>query len=210
MFIALSISLILVFALAFWILKESSVPFFFKVLAITLAFVFCVLFSPVWESTMGWAAKDKYVPSIVSIRHVVIKEPNEQLQFAGSIYLLLESAPTKYDSLVMNIFAYKTDRSEPRLFRLPYSRDLHEELQKNVMPSNAKGQIVTGKLQQKGKGKGKGKGKDGKPGEGDGKDGQGKDGKGKDGKMGKGGGDDSLEKEFTFYVLPPSYFLKKE
>jgi len=208
MFIALSITLILLFAFGFWILKESTVPLFFKVLVISLFFIFCVLFSPVWESTMGWAAKDKYVPKIVSIRHVVIKEPNEQLRFDGSIYLLLESAPTKYDSLVMNIFAYKTDRSEPRLFRLPYSRELHEELQKNVMPSNAKGQIVTGKLQAKGGGKNGQGGKDGKSGEGKG-NGNGKGVQGKDGKEGKGGGSDSLEKEYMFYILPPSYFLQK-
>jgi len=206
MFIALSITLILVFALGFWILKESSVPLFFKILTISLFFLFCSLFSYVWESAMGWAASDKYVPKIVSIRHVVIKEPNEQLKFNGSIYLLLETLPSKYDSLIMNVFAYKTDRSEPRLFRLPYSRELHEELQKNVMPSNAKGQIVTGKLGKKGKGNGNGD-KNGNGKEGAGKSGNGKNGK--DGKSGKGGGSDSLEKEYMFYVLPPSYFLQK-
>jgi len=205
MFIALSITLILLCALGFWILKESTVPLTLKVFVISMFFLFCALFSSIWESAMGWAAKDKYVPKVVAIRHVVIKEPNEQLKFDGSIYLLLESIPTKYDSLIMNVFAYKTDRSEPRLFRLPYSRPLHEELQKNVMPSNAKGQIVRGELKSKGKGKGKGQGKNGE--QGNGKNGM----EGKNGKLdGKNNGSDSLEKEYMFYVLPPSYFLRKE
>jgi hypothetical protein len=206
MFIALSITLILFFAFGFWIIKESTVNLTAKVIVISLFFLFCSMFAVVWESAMGWSARDKYIPSIISIRHVVIKEPNEQLGFKGNIYFLLEMPPTKYDSIILNIFAYKTDYSEPRLYRLPYSRKLHEELQKNVIPSLQKGQIVRGKFSKIGKGQGKGKG-EGEGEEGDGKDGRGKNGKG--GKPGSKGGSESMEQEYMFYLLPPSYFLQK-
>ena len=197
MFISLSILLILLFSLGFWIVKGSKVHSGIKFTTISLFFLFCAIFNSVWESSMGWAATDKTLPEVVAIRHVVIKEPNKQLQLEGSIHLLLEFQPTKYDSFILNLFAYKIEHSDPRLFRLPYSRKLHEQLQSEVIPRNQQGQIVYGKLGKMGK--------DGKGGKGN----QGKDGKGKDGKQEKNKGGESLEKEWMFYELPPGYFLPK-
>lgn len=171
---------------------------------------------------MGWSANDHAVPKVVTIRHVVIKEPNQALGLEGSIHLLIEHPPTRYDAWWLQLFAYKTSKSEPRLFRLPYSRPLHESLQKDVIPKLMRGQVVTGELSKDGvggKGKG-GKGKGGKgkgDGEGDDGDGEGdgtgkgrKGGKGKGGKGGLGYGGESLETEYQFHVLPPGAFQRKE
>ena len=203
MFISISLLLILLFTLGFWIVKESKIHLSIKILTISTFFFFGAIFCNMWESSMGWAAKDKYLPEIVAIRHVVIKEPNQELQLKGAIYLLLEVQPTKYDSFILNLFAYKTTESEPRLFHIPYNRQLHEQLQKGVIPKNRKGQIVYGKLKNIGKNKdgedgkeNKGKNKDGRPRNIDNNKKQGNDG-------------ESLETEWQFYELPPNYFLQK-
>jgi hypothetical protein len=225
MFIASSLLLLSLFALSFWILKESKVKLVVKLSLITAFFAFCTLLGVSLQTFMGWSANDKMIPKVVAIRHVVIKEPNQQLGLEGSIHLLIEHPPTRYDAWWLEtLFGYKTTKSEPRLFRLPYTRELHEVMQNEVIPKNQRGQIVTGELTKGGKGgksgfgkggKGKGKGGRGKGqgnGEGDGdEDGDG-NGNGRRGKgNGQGGyGGESLENEYTFHVLPPGWFLKKE
>lgn len=224
MFIAISLLLLSLFALSFWILKESKVKLVVKLTLITTFFTFCTLLGFSLQSFMGWSANDSMIPRVVAIRHVVIKEPNKQLGLEGSIHILIEHPPTKYDAWWLQLFAYKTSKSEPRLFRLPYNRDLHETLQNDVIPKLMRGQIVTGEL-TKGDGKGGkagfgkgGKGKGGKGGRGKGNgDGEGDEdgngnGHGRRGKgNGKGGyGGESLENEYQFHILPPGYFQHKE
>lgn len=187
MLITFAILLLFLFILGFWLIRESKINFWLKIVSISLFFSFCLIFWRTTDYMMGWAAKEKYIPEIISIRHVAIKEPN---QFSkGGIYFLIEHPPTKYDSLLLNIFAYKNEISEPRLFKIGYSRKLHEELQKNVIPRLQKGIIVRGRLTKLGNDDRIGK---------DGRN----DGKGK-------GSESQFNNDWKFYDLNPSYFLKK-
>lgn len=206
MFATFSILLLAIFALIFWIFRESK-HIWLRAAVISLFFGFCVVFGMSVDSIMGWAAKDKYLPEIVTLRHVTIREPNPANHDPGNIYLLIEHPPTKNNQF-LRLFGYSAKTSEPRLFKLPYSRSLHENLQNNVMGKLAKGQTVTGKL---GKGKANGEGE----GEGDGDGGEGRAGHGRPGRrpgagQQGGGGSDSLEVPWVFHILPPSAFLHKD
>jgi len=210
MITTLSLLLILLFILGFWIVKGSPAPIVVKVLSISLFFAFCVMMAVTLDSSMGWAAigkPGKNIPEIVTIRSVVIREPNQSLGFEGSIYLLLDMSENKTDSALLKLFGHTPEGIEPRLYRLPYTRVFHEQLQKNVIPRLLKGQSVTGKL------------KSGKPGEGEEGDGDGEgdeEGNGQRGQRGRGGprghghgnrqngGNDKRDTEFHFYNLPPS------
>ena len=205
---AFSILLLFIFALIFWTFRESK-HVWLRSFIISIFFGFCVVFGLSIDSIMGWSAKAKYAPEIVTLLHVNIREPNPEANDPGNIYILIRHAPTA-DNLFLKVFGYTTKIAEPRLFRLPYDRAMHESLQQNVMPRLAKGQTVTGSL-SKGKGGKGGKGKGGKgdgDGDGDGEDGHG--GKGRGGKGGQGGGSDSLEVPWVFHILPPSAFLHKD
>lgn len=197
MLIAFPIFLLLLFAAVFWVIRDSK-QIWARVGVITGFFSFCVALALALDSIMGWAAHSRSLPDVVTLLHVDIREPNKVLQIPGNIYVLIAHPPTRYN-LFLRTFGYNALVAEPRLFKLPYSRELHEELQKNVIPRLQAGQKVTGKLS---------KGKD-KPGEGNGQ-GEGKgEGRGKPGD-GKGGGSDSLEVPWVFHILPPSAFLHKD
>lgn len=148
------------------------------------------------DSFLGWAADDSGMPEVVTIVAANIKEPNKNLGQKGAIYLTLDSVKSNYDNQFFKMLKYESDKNEPRMFRLPYSRNLHEQLQK-VMEKLQKGQKVTGKLTKNGKSGGKGKGK-GKGQPGDKESGQ------------KGGGSESLEQEYMFYNLTPGEIQPKE
>jgi hypothetical protein len=200
--ITLAILLLLLFGLSFWLLKESRINIYIKLLIIFTFFSFCVLVPPAFKTYMGWPASPTLLPEIVTIYNVVIKEPSQQLNTKGGIYFLIEHPATKYDVWWLNLFGYETKRSEPRLFRLPYSRKLHEDLEKNVIPKTRRGQTVTGKINKL-----KGNGASGEGNEGT-ERGQGRDGN-RQGKRSFNGGE-SLETEYMFYVLPPSQLMPKE
>lgn len=205
MFTTLAILLLCLFILGFWLVKESQVPTWLKVCTISLFFLFCVVLAVNFESSMGWAANGNKLDGIITIRYAMVKEPNPQTGSSGNIYLVLDIQSSDSDKVLLNMFGHKTEGVEPRLYKLAYSRKLHEALQKNVIPLLQKGQAVKGRFKR-----------GGTPGNGDGDfegesgDGHGqKGGKGKGGKKGK--GSDSIEpNDPMFYALPPSYFQQKE
>ena len=129
----------------------------------------------------------------------MIKEPNFLAKQDGGIYFLIEQPAVEYNEASLKVFSYNIKDSEPRLFVLPYSRKLHEQLAKDgersVIKRTQRGQMVRGSL-VKGFGEGQGKGGKGFPGQ-------------KGGKDGKGSGSESQEQEWTFYDLKPSYFQEK-
>jgi hypothetical protein len=192
MSIALPIFLLICGLISFWLLADSKVSWLFKIPAITIFCAFTIVFFLSIASFLGWSALEKDLPEKVSIHWVVIKEPSIFTHTKGRIYLLLESHRSPTENRFLNMFGYASQKNEPRLFSVPYSRQLHEELEKSVIPRLKAGQIVDGSFKKKaGKGKeGSGKGKDG-------------------GKEGKGGGSESQEQEYQYYNLPPSEIQHK-
>jgi hypothetical protein len=130
------------------------------------------------------------MPDKVLIHWVIIKEPNKAMESKGAIYFLVESAEEKKDSW-LSVFTYNSSAPEPRLFALPYSRGLHEQIEKQIRQKLQRGQPVLGRLSKIKKG---GKGKAGV-------------GSGENNK--KGGGSESQEQGWEFHQLRPSDFLEK-
>jgi len=201
MLIAFPIFLLLLFAAVFWVIRDTK-HIWVRTGIIAGFFGFCVAMSLSLDSIMGWAAH-KNMPTVITIRHIVIKEPSPSIGSPGGIYILIEHPPTRHN-LFLHTFGYNAAHPEPRLFKLPYSRELHEQLQA-VMSQLNNGQTVTGKLT-----KGEGNGKDQGNRNGNGGKGTQGNGRGDKGDRGDKGGSDSLGVPWVFHVLPPSYFRRKE
>jgi hypothetical protein len=191
MSISLSVLLLCLFVLSFWILSSSKVKWQIKTALIVSFFAFTIILAQAIPTYLGWGASSKYLPEILSIRSVVIKEPNPTSKDAGLIYFLIEQPTLKYQEPTLKIFGYNVKESELRLFSLPYSRKLHEELSKDgersVIRRTQRGQIVRGTLV---------KGFNNRQ-------------KEKDNKSSKGSGSESQSQEWIFYDLKPSYFQEK-
>tara|TARA_Y100000310_G_scaffold331838_1_gene406180 strand:+ start:194 stop:586 length:393 start_codon:yes stop_codon:yes gene_type:complete len=130
------------------------------------------------------------MPEKILIHWIIIKEPSELVEFDGRIYVLLESAEkTKINSL-LKFFGYeKGKKIKPRLYGISYNRELHEQIEREIMPRLKKGQPVMGRL-AKGK----------KPQRG-----------GRGNLTSKKGGDsESQEQEWHFHKLLPSDIHRKE
>ena len=136
---------------------------------------------------MSIIANENDIPEIVRVHWVVIKEPNKQTGYKGDIFFLLDSAQ-KETSTIRKFFGYKKVDKEPRLFGIPYSRRLHEELAKNMIPKLKMGHPVVGRLTKSKSGRFK---------------------EGKDKSKRKGYGSESQNQEWHFHELLPSEIHKK-
>lgn len=169
-----------------------------------------------WTSVSGmggWATKEP-LPDRFLVHWVEIREPSKDGKDEGGIYIwctaLDDDHQVKKES---KRFSLAPDHpGEPRVYRIPYTRERHEQVAK-AKKRLMSGKPVVGKRKGvEGGGDEEGDGdEDGE--EGDGKGGKGK-GKGKGKKGGKagdgqGGGGFSKDQEFMFYDLPPPKMPEK-
>jgi len=186
---ALPILLLIFGSLTWWLLCESSIKWYFKTICITTFCVFTIIFWSTIHSYLGWPALKSDMPEKILIHWVIVKEPNKQIKSKGAIYFLVESAKKEKKSL-LSVFTYKNGSVEPRLFALPYSRGLHEQVEKQMRGRLQKGQPVIGELSKIEGAKGKNKNNKNKT-------------------EGKGDGSESQKQEWRFHELLPSEIHSK-
>ena len=144
--IALPILLLVFGGLTFWLLAESTLKWYFKTACIATFCIFTIVFWSSIHSFLGWPAVESDMPEKVLIHWAIIKEPNKFTKFDGAIYMLVEAVEEVERNFMAKFFGYKKDNLEPRLFQLKYNRDLHEDLERNIIPKLKAGQPVYGKL----------------------------------------------------------------
>jgi len=187
--VAFPILFLVLGGLSFWLLVESKLKWWIKVVLISTFCLFTVGFWMSMHSFLGWSADGKYIPEKVSVHWAIVKEPNKLSGYEGRIFLLLESSqesPEKFPLLKM--FGYKKESIEPRLYTIPYSRQLHEQIQKELMPKLKNGQRPKGRFSQQATSKA---------------------GRGDKGKSEKTHGGESQQAEWRFHDLLPSEIHRK-
>jgi len=189
--VALPILLLAFGGLTFWILTESPMKWYLKCACISVFCIFTIIFWSAIHTFLGWPALENDMPEKILIHWVIIKEPNKFTKSSGRIYVLLESINEEESSALARFFGYRKEKIEPRLYGLKYSRKLHEDLQKRIMPRLKAGQPVFGRLT-----KGKKSLRVGFAGS-----------KGPD--KSKGDGSESQEQEWQFHELLPSEIHQK-
>ena len=166
-----------------------------KALIILASLYFCLSVGFSINNYMGWPTTD-LLPKKFLIHWIVIEEPNVQLGSKGAIYMWvkpIENHKKQYADLEDYLISFYDGTSQPRAYRLEYSRELHKQGQDAIMHL-MQGKQIGGRNMGEGKGKGKGKGTDM-----DGSNGQ------------NGNGDGSLTRngDIIFYELPPTKLPEK-
>ena len=188
--INLPIFILLTIALAFWLLIRSRDHWALKAAAVVLMMGYGLSTWFSLPSYFGWGAPpDNLYDKPVTIYYSVIKEPTETKP--GGIWFMVDQPRTKSDSAIMRLFGFPIKSGEPREYRFPYTRSLHEEVVKQMLPSFKRGQPVQGKFER-------------------GKDGKGKLKGGEKGKGESGDGDESQDDgETHFHKLQPTEIQPK-
>jgi len=191
-------------ALTLWVIIGSRGYWWLKMIVVSISIFFTVSLWNSLGSLQGWPTLDM-PPAKFEIKWLDVKEPNKKTGAPGSIYVWLRDLePKEIDESFYMRLHHKALEEEPRLYKLPYSRMMHEQAEqiKGVIAKGGRffaGIKAAGQPGEPGDGKGNGKGKG--QGQGKGKPGQGRPG---------GGGSLSQEQEFVFHELPPPVFPQKD
>jgi hypothetical protein len=140
------------------------------------------------SSLSGWASKQE-LPERFLVHWAVIHEPSRDGKGGdGGIYIWVTELDDNHEMKKNQSAVFTPNRpDEPRAYKLPYSRKLHEQLTQ-AMGKLRQGKPVVGR-------------RDGI--EGDGEDGDGDGEEGKEKGKGKNKGSFSKKQKFMFYDLPP-------
>ena len=205
--VGIPIAFVIISAILLWFIIGSKGNWLLKavVIAVTLCFSLGV-----WNSVaglQGWPTKEP-LPAKFLLHWAVVEEGNKQTDTPGNIYLWVEDIGDKKKN---NVFSFlpKEMTDKPRVYKIPYDRNTHEQLQK-ALEGMKKGKRFVG--ENKGQGKfgeaGEGKNKGGKPGQNNNGKSKGYEKQGK-GMNGNGEFDFSQEQDLVFHELPPALLPQK-
>ena len=201
--IGIPLTFLVLFAVVLWFIILGKGKWWLKAAIVPVVLYFSLI---IWFSLgqiSGWASPND-MPDTFILHWSIVKEPSKKdVNDQGTIFIWAtqvdENLQVANQSLnpLLHPFTPRKNSAEPRSYRLPYDRDMHEKL--NALQSMiAKGKTVVGKKN----GKGIGTEEDGQ-GKGGGKDGKGQKGLGGKGGNQKGSGDSlSQQQDFMFYELP--------
>jgi len=196
---------VIIATLTLWIVIGSKGWWWAKGIVVAIAILFSV---SLWHSLAGlegWPTEQS-MPQKFEIKWIVVEEPNNKTGSEGQILIWARDLePLLKEKSSIPILHNKEASNEPRLHKLPYTRELHEQAMKIQKKIGAGGKFY-GEMSKDGM-KGKGKG-DGKGGKGKGKGGKGPKGEGNGEGTGD-GGDLSNEQDPIFHELPPPHFPQK-
>jgi hypothetical protein len=175
---------IVLITILLWILTDAKGKWWVKTIVITLTLSLSLVVWNSVEGMLGWATNQQIIGEH-QLHWAIVEEPSKKTQAPGGIYLLVEKKEVvKGDS---NFVIYKSDKKEPRLYRIKYTKKMHKEMQK-AQEMLKKGKKVMIKGDKKGA-----KGEKGEKGK-----------EGKDGKNGEKGYEYENDYELRIYQLPPA------
>ncbi len=141
----LSIAFIIIIALHLYFIIYSKVKVITKVIIIPTVLWYSLILFNTPGKLMGWPVPDQLVPENSRILSKIIREPfGDDL---GAIYLLtVNYSKVEKKSFIQlinlkHIFGYN-EKYVPRLYELPYSRDLHRRLNESLKEAKNKGGLV--------------------------------------------------------------------
>ena len=209
--IGISIAFIILIVVMLWFVIGGKGKWWMKVPVIGFGLYISITMWFAMIGLLGWPTPSE-LPEKFRLHWVVIEEPDKNDPNSGGIYVWAEDItgkgsqkkedPTWVDQYVkpyvLPLHGYSDDNG-PRVYKLPYSRELHEQSM-GIRGFLMKGGVYRGSMRG-----------DGLPGEGNGNgegNGQGRDGQG-EGRPGGRGGSLSQEQVPHFYQLPPPKFPPK-
>lgn len=177
---AVPLAFIILSVLILWIITGVNGKWWLKALVILVTSYFSLAVWLSLSSYMGWPCREP-LPDKYQVLWIVVNEP--QKEFNGAIYLWVRNLENHSNH---NLFDYQP-KSEPRVYFLPYTREMHEESQRGL-ESLKQGKVIVGGKKMEGS----------------------QDSKDSDEEAQQGGGGESKNTQQYFWELPPSMQQRKD
>jgi hypothetical protein len=190
MSIAIPVAFLILIVVILWLIIHLKGKFWIKLTFVSVATYYCIVLWYSLATFAGWSSGDD-LPKEFQVKWIVIKEPSKKTGHDGAIYLWVSDIENKAESRnILNFLGYNAKGGEPRSFKVPYTRALHERAAR-AMGMLRRGIPVKGSALK-----------------GEKKDGAGK--KGRRGARSGRGGNHSNKQEIEFHILPPARGQSKD
>lgn len=177
---AVPLAFIILSILILWIITGINGKWWLKSLVILITSYFSLAVWLSLNSYMGWPCREP-LPDKYQVLWIVVNEP--QKEFDGAIYIWLRNLEHHSSH---NLFEYQP-HSEPRVYFVPYTRELHEQVQKGI-ESLKQGKVIVGGKKMA----------------------SGQESQRSDEQANQGSGGDSTNAQQYFWELPPSMQQRKD
>lgn len=210
------LAFIIIATLTLWVVLGCKGYWWLKLVMVSLSIFFSISLWNSLVSLQGWPTSET-MPEKFEVKWLDVKEPNKKTGEEGYIYVWAINLEPNRPSPVADDAATpplgvqlhaKEYSGEPRLYKLPYSREMHKQAE-GIKEMIGKGGRFYGRLVQAGEGGISQLGVDSKGGSGKGK-GKGRPGQGQSNGEGSRNISEGQEFEFIFHELPPPLFPNKE
>ena len=192
---AISVAFFIVILLILWFVIGSKGPWVVKAVVILFSLHLCLSIQYSLSGIAGWPSSDP-LPQKFIAHWIIIHEPPKKTPEKGAIYVWATTLSEEQETdssrwWVTFLLPFESpDLTEPRSYRLPYSKELHESANGalgRIMNGERVGGTNNGPM-------GDGKGNGGKEGEGE----------------GKGGGTFSHSDDISYHDLPAPHLPDKD
>ncbi len=207
---AIALSFLILALLVLWFIIGAKGKWWLKALVIVMSLHLCLSISSSLPDFAGWPS-DSELPDKFLVHWLVVKEPDKRTKEKGSIFLWEtnlsdEASVDEKEGWEILLFSLVTiDGSQPRVHRLPYSTEDHEQAN-DIISRIQNGETIVGTKKGEGAGEGNGEGDGEGSGDGEGEGQQGGEGSNEEG---NGSGSFSLSDDVTFQQLPPPFLPPK-
>lgn len=159
--VTLSVLLAVLAIIAFWIIAGSKGKWFTKVTMITLFYLILALSYHSLDDLLGHPALDSDFPYDRKITIYGVKVVEPWAERKGGIYFMLKTPKEHQEKFMITV-----DPEDPMLFAMPYTKSMHEQVEREIRPQLRRTTAVRGIIKKEPKGeqsssKGKQKGKQG-------------------------------------------------
>jgi hypothetical protein len=140
-------------ALTLWFIIDTKGHWGVKASVMTIVSMLCFVLWMSVEAMLGWPI-DKTPSGEYDIVGVDIQEPNPSKDRKGGIYILIKNFEDEQKHDYLRQEEKHKVRLEPRLYKLPYSRELHKQM-RNVKKALGQGARIRAEIKPKDGKKGK-------------------------------------------------------
>jgi hypothetical protein len=130
----IALGFVLIAALLLWFIIGSKGHWGSKAAMILLSLYFCLSVGFSVSEFMGWPTRNN-LPEKFFVHWLVVDEPDSKTGDEGNIYIWLKKNPdvdNEHDSWEDYLLSFYDGDSQPRAYRMPYTRDLHEQAQEAI------------------------------------------------------------------------------
>lgn len=129
--LAIPTGFVILAAILLWFIIGSKGYWWLKFITIAFVMYFGIALWYSIDSYLGWPSRDDMPPKYM-IYWAHIQEPDKKSDDDGAIFFWVRELETSEQTAYLHVLDYQANKKDPRVYRIPYSREAHKQVQQMI------------------------------------------------------------------------------